>query len=522
MKVRCVAVALIGLWITIVAPAHAQTGAAPPAQNPSATAPPPAPAQPGDMPQDFERITYARPVVRIGSPFTLAPNMAVSEAVVLMSDATIEGRVVRDVVVVLGNLRLGRTAVVEGSVVLVGGRATVDQGATIRDELVVVGGTVEGPPDFLAGGQHILVGPPGLGDAMRNVAPWFTRGLLWGRVIVPSLPWVWAVVSVVFLVNLALAVAFPRAVRACAETLSARPLAAFFVGMLTLLLVAPVSTILAVSVVGIIVIPFLFCALVVGWLLGKASVSQWIGAGIVAQDDPDSRAQTIRSLAIGFAVICLAYMVPLLGVAAWALVGVLGLGTATLTFATGLRRERPAPPPASPVPPPSAPEPPRSTEFVAAAAPVSAEASAPRLDVPAGASASGHPADLAAFPRATFLDRVAAAVLDVLLVAIAYNLFNWWHDGSVFLILLLGYHVAFWTWKGTTVGGIICSLRLVRTDGSALRPADALVRGLASLFSFVALGLGFLWILRDPERQAWHDRIAGTYVVSVPRTWPVP
>ncbi len=44
---------------------------------------------------------------------------------------------------------------------------------------------------------------------------------------------------------------------------------------------------------------------------------------------------------------------------------------------------------------------------------------------------------------------------------------------------------------------------------------------LAGLFSIAALGLGFLWILRDPERQSWHDRIAGTYVVSVPRSWPL-
>jgi uncharacterized RDD family membrane protein YckC len=35
------------------------------------------------------------------------------------------------------------------------------------------------------------------------------------------------------------------------------------------------------------------------------------------------------------------------------------------------------------------------------------------------------------------------------------------------------------------------------------------------------LGLGCLWILKDPERQAWHDKIAGTYVVKVPRNWPL-
>jgi uncharacterized RDD family membrane protein YckC len=72
------------------------------------------------------------------------------------------------------------------------------------------------------------------------------------------------------------------------------------------------------------------------------------------------------------------------------------------------------------------------------------------------------------------------------------------------------------------VGGIVCCLGLVKTYCTALQPADAVVRGLAGLFSMAALGLGFLWILRDPDRQSWHDRIAGTYVVSVPRTWPLP
>jgi uncharacterized RDD family membrane protein YckC len=35
------------------------------------------------------------------------------------------------------------------------------------------------------------------------------------------------------------------------------------------------------------------------------------------------------------------------------------------------------------------------------------------------------------------------------------------------------------------------------------------------IFSVAVLGLGFFWIARDPERQAWHDKIAGTYVVKI-------
>ena len=126
---------------------------------------------------------------------------------------------------------------------------------------------------------------------------------------------------------------------------------------------------------------------------------------------------------------------------------------------------------------------------------------------------------LAQYPRATFLDRLAAFALDCILVAIANGLLDLNHydnDGS-FFSLLLCYHVAVWAWKGTTLGGIICNLRVTRTDGGDLRFVDALVRGLSGICSIAALGIGCLWMLQDPERQMWHDKIAGTLVVKAPR-----
>jgi uncharacterized RDD family membrane protein YckC len=91
-----------------------------------------------------------------------------------------------------------------------------------------------------------------------------------------------------------------------------------------------------------------------------------------------------------------------------------------------------------------------------------------------------------------------------------------------FVLVLVAYHVAFWMWKATTLGGIICQLRVVRVDGAPLRFVDALVRGLVGIFSVATFGLGALWILRDPERQSWHDKVAGTFVVRVPRNYPLP
>jgi uncharacterized RDD family membrane protein YckC len=64
-------------------------------------------------------------------------------------------------------------------------------------------------------------------------------------------------------------------------------------------------------------------------------------------------------------------------------------------------------------------------------------------------------------------------------------------------------------------------LKVVRLDGSPLTFAATLVRALAAAFSVVVLFLGFLWIIWDKEKQGWHDRIAGTVVVRLPRGLPL-
>jgi uncharacterized RDD family membrane protein YckC len=33
----------------------------------------------------------------------------------------------------------------------------------------------------------------------------------------------------------------------------------------------------------------------------------------------------------------------------------------------------------------------------------------------------------------------------------------------------------------------------------------------------IVVGLGFIWIAIDDDKQSWHDKIAGTAVVRVPK-----
>jgi uncharacterized RDD family membrane protein YckC len=530
---------------------------APAAPQPSeSSAPPPEPGAQGDgdtsqdVPSgDVERPRrFPRPVFRVGGNYRLPAGEESNDVMVITGNTTIAGRVWGDVVSVAGATRLRSTAVVHGSFIVLGGHADIEGGAEVRRDLVVIGAGLNAPGEFMAGGEHIVIEPAVLGGRLDALVPWITQGLLWGRLIVPGIPWIWSVVSLVFLAYLALNLVFDRPVRACADTLSQRPLSAFLAGLLVLLLSGPVLLLLTVSLVGIIAVPFVVCALLLAWIIGKVGVARWIGFHTVPEHPAASprRMLGVRSFAIGFAVLCIAYTIPVLGLVAWTTVGVLGLGAAALAFMSGYRREVPAAPPRAVPPPPAAP--PVPTAPAPAAAPVQpAAVAAPpeppapayvpleapmpaRLSEPAPAAEALHdhaaPAPAAparspgllAFPRASFRDRLGAFLLDFILVLLGILLLGL--DGDPpqrFLLLLLAYHIAFWTWKGTTVGGIICQLRVVRVNGEPLRFVDALVRGLSSILSLAVLGLGGLWILKDPERQSWHDKVAATYVVKVPR-----
>ncbi|QQG41974.1 MAG: RDD family protein [Candidatus Woesebacteria bacterium] len=69
---------------------------------------------------------------------------------------------------------------------------------------------------------------------------------------------------------------------------------------------------------------------------------------------------------------------------------------------------------------------------------------------------------------------------------------------------------------GGTVGKLVIGIKVVLADGHLLSFWKAFFRDrIAYIVSGVLLWLGFIWILVDKERRAWHDQIAGSYVVNV-------
>ncbi len=238
-------------------------------------------------------------------------------------------------------------------------------------------------------------------------------------------------------------------------------------------------------------------------------------------------------------------MVPVVGLLTFAITALWGLGAATAAAFVGFKRELPEKPSGSSTPPPSytAPVPPTpptfSTEYpLASAVPEGVAAASAPVNSPDAAfgsttvppvSPQPPPAipvppikppavDLLAYPKASFWERMGAAFLDTVLVSILGAIVG---GPPMFFLVALAYFAGMWAWQGTTIGGIVIGLKVVRYDGHALSFTVALVRGLAAAFSIIVLFLGFLWIAWDVEKQGWHDKIAGTVVIRLPKGTPL-
>jgi uncharacterized RDD family membrane protein YckC len=144
---------------------------------------------------------------------------------------------------------------------------------------------------------------------------------------------------------------------------------------------------------------------------------------------------------------------------------------------------------------------------------------APPPSPPAAAAASVSPQITAAMPRAGFWVRMGALFLDVLLVGFAMSLLH--PFGDFHIVVLAIYGAVMWKLRGTTVGGIVFDLHVVRLDGRPIDWETAIVRALGCFLSLFVVFLGFIWIAFDDNHQAWHDKIAGTVVVRAKRGGPL-
>jgi uncharacterized RDD family membrane protein YckC/cytoskeletal protein CcmA (bactofilin family) len=508
----------------------------------------------------------------LGSVAVEAGQTVRGDAVAVLGDLSVDGTVEGDAVAVLGSSTINGS--VGGNAVAVLGDLTLGPTAHVRGDAVCVAGHLRRAPGAIIDGKVVQQGLGGVHPSLPMTA-WWSQGLSHGRALAfgRHLAWLWVVNAVLIAFYALLALVFPGGIRRCGETLTRRPGIVVLAAFLTLLALPLIFVLLLITVVGIpVAILALPLALIVATMFGRAAIYGLVGRAITG-----SRLHASLAVMLGALVFLCLFILPAVGLVLWLLVGFVGLGVSVATLfgprvVPAAPSVPPTPPPSSfpvtaapssPAPafdvagsptaggvgaplqpdeggPASVGVPGASTAAAGAEAPVQSApgslppmaapsvppllANAPLASLPPGSVASTpafgstSPSALT-HPRAGFWIRTAALAIDVILVSLIFfwcltplfhGLFG---SKGPFLPVLAIYGAILWKVRGSTIGGIILGLRVVRLDDRPIDWGTAVVRALACFLSLIFIGLGFIWVAFDPDKQSWHDKIAGTTVI---------
>jgi uncharacterized RDD family membrane protein YckC len=85
----------------------------------------------------------------------------------------------------------------------------------------------------------------------------------------------------------------------------------------------------------------------------------------------------------------------------------------------------------------------------------------------------------------------------------------------VFMIpfIIGSYFVFFWALTGRTIGKWFMGLKIIGRGGKTISVRQAILRFIGYGVSAIVFWMGYLWVIVDDERQAWHDHMAKTWVI---------
>ncbi|CAM3486259.1 MULTISPECIES: RDD family protein [Halomonas] len=92
-----------------------------------------------------------------------------------------------------------------------------------------------------------------------------------------------------------------------------------------------------------------------------------------------------------------------------------------------------------------------------------------------------------------------------------------WSLRIMLVVFVSLFFVFSWTRGGMTLGMQAWRLRVQTREGYSLSVTQCLIRCGVAWLSLLTLGLGYLWVLFDPQRRSWPDIVSKTQTVVLPK-----
>lgn len=251
-----------------------------------------------------------RDIVKVGGDFVVEDGMRVSDVVTIGGHVTVKGMVDGDVVIVAGSVSLGPKAIVRGDVVSVGGTIEKDEGAEVHGNLVEV--NIPGISSFIL--------------SVFKCSNW--QAPLWAFRIIRFIGFL--------ALSLLIAAIIPKPVSIISGMVEKNVLKVSLWGLLSVALIVPLAIILAVSVVGLVLIPLEIILVICAFLIGYIAVAQLIGKKMTAALKRPDQPLLCNTL-WGLIILWVIGWVPVLAWLVKAVVMLLGLGAVTASLVAAIK-----------------------------------------------------------------------------------------------------------------------------------------------------------------------------------------
>jgi len=242
-----------------------------------------------------------------GQSLNVGADETVDKAVAIGGSVTIAGHVRRDAVAVGGSVTLLPGARVEGDAVAIGGTVTVPEGATLEGDNVSLAGTI--PTTVGSMVRWVVGGRPHM-LSMFGFAARLARALL------------------LFVIALFIALAFPGAVMRIRTYLVNRPGLSAVGGIAILLGFFPLCALLAVTIIGIPLIPVAVMLLVALFLFGFTVSAGWLGERMPVSAENRT---PVKSVALGGTILVVVGLLPWIGTSVLILAAAISAGATLLS-----------------------------------------------------------------------------------------------------------------------------------------------------------------------------------------------
>jgi hypothetical protein len=231
----------------------------------------------------------AKSIIKIGSDVTIETGQQVDSVVVVGGQVTVDGLVEKNVTAVGGSVILTRNAVVRGNVTAVGGIVAQGNGSQVFGDITEINSS-------------------NLSAALASVF----RGELEGWPLIINIISL-CFFAIILFIGLLITILLPRPLIAVTSSIQINKTKSFFWGFLATLMMVPFFMLLAISIIGITLIPLAFTMMSLAFIVGFIATGALVGNFIISKIFRGYKKSLVKETLVGLSLLWLMGWVPYIG-----------------------------------------------------------------------------------------------------------------------------------------------------------------------------------------------------------------